>query len=249
MSRPVIIELTGLPAAGKTSAARLLTNRLRRSGVACKMIDEAAQRNPLQDQKCEWHFNAWSSFRTVMDLLDARRATEAGVVVVDRGLVDAQCWMLWFRLRREIDDDTYQRMRDFLRSPNWARDTALVVELRVGFDTALRRRSGDTGRIFNWQNFPSLEKAYESTIGDGSSRHADTTLARIDTDRLSIAEVVNRIENLLSERSQTSRGTGSAAGWAPPATSAVPERPPWAPTASARDVGAFLPISCIRGSV
>lgn len=204
MSRPVIIELTGLPAAGKTSAAQLLTSRLQARGVSCEMIDEAAEHNPLQDQKCEWPFNVWSSCRTLMDLLEAKAATRADVIVVDRGLVDAQCWMLWFRLRREIDDDTYSAMRDFLRAPMWARDTSVVVELKVRFDTALRRRHGDTGRIFNPVNFSTLSQAYESTVLDGHSRHPETALAHIETDHLSLSAVATEIENLLPEALQLS---------------------------------------------
>jgi thymidylate kinase len=197
MSRPLIIELTGLPAAGKTSVAQLLTSRLQAQGIACETIDEAAQRNPLQDQKCEWPFNVWSSCRTLMDLLEAKAIARAKVIVVDRGLVDAQCWMLWFRTRREIDDDTYLAMRDFLRAPAWASDTSVVVELKVHYDTALRRRHGNTGRIFNSVNFSTLSQAYESTVLDEHSRHPSTKLASIETDHLSLSEVAIQIERFL----------------------------------------------------
>lgn len=204
MTEPLIIELAGLPAAGKTSAAELLNSRLNARGVKCRVVEEAAQHNPLQGLKCDWPFNVWSSCRTLMDLLDAQARETADVVVVDRGLLDAQCWMLWFRQRHSIDIETYHAVRDFLRAPLWAASTSLVVELRVRFETALARRHGETGRIFNSDNFAGLSQAYEWTIPDRRARHDRTKLARIDTNSLSREEVVTRIEDLLPARLQSS---------------------------------------------
>jgi thymidylate kinase len=197
MARPLIIELAGLPAAGKTSAAEILRGRLRSHSIACMVVNEAAQRNPLQRSKCEWPFNVWSSSQTLTNILEARERGDVAVVVVDRGLIDAQCWMLWLRNQRKIDERSYIAIRDFLRGPLWASSTALVVELKVEFQTALRRRGGDTGRIFNAENFKALAQAYRRALLDPRARHKDTRLARIDTTELTLSEVVGRIEAML----------------------------------------------------
>jgi thymidylate kinase len=200
MPESIIIELAGLPAAGKTSAAELLSARLRDRRVTCEVIEEAAQHNPLQALKCEWPFNVWSSCHMLMRLLEVQAADSAQVIIVDRGLLDAQCWMLWFKQRREIDAETYAALRTFLRAPAWAASTSVVVELQVGFETALERRSGDTGRIFNSRTFRDLSRAYELTCLDQGALHPKTELIRIDTNGLPLAKVVERIENLLPER-------------------------------------------------
>lgn len=200
MSRSFVLELAGLPAAGKTSAAELLESRLRDRGIACRLIEEAAQHNPLQEQKCEWEFNAWSTCHTLSTLLQAQVANPPTVLILDRGLIDAQCWMLWFKLRRELDGTSYDAIRDFLRRPPWAATTSLVVELKVSFDTALKRRDGDTGRIFNSRNFSELRRAYDATLVDRHSRSDETELVRIDTDDLCLPGVVDQLEALLDER-------------------------------------------------
>jgi thymidylate kinase len=209
MPRSFVLELTGLPAAGKTSAAEMLASRLQARSISCQLIEEAARHNPLQEKKCQWEFNAWSSCHTLTSLLEVQAMDPPTVIILDRGLVDAQCWMLWFKLRRELDTTSYTAIRNFLRGPRWAASTSLVAELQVEFDTALNRRQGDTGRIFNLHNFSELRRAYDATLLDRHARSDNTELIRIDTNDLSLSEVVDRLEDSVNERLQQPPGVAS----------------------------------------
>jgi len=138
--QPLFVELAGLPAAGKTTTARLLKAQLSREGSQCEVVPEAAARSPLQQIKRHWKFNAWNLCEGVESILEHSTTRDLDVVILDRGLVDTLCWIQWFRSKNEIDSTTACALESFAQVPGWFREERLVIVLRVTFETALKRR-------------------------------------------------------------------------------------------------------------
>jgi thymidylate kinase len=187
-SSPLVVELAGVPAAGKTSTALALREELSRRSIDSHVIAEAAARSPLKHLKRAWTFNAWTLCQTVADYLEHVGDSSGSVVIFDRGLIDALAWIRWFRIQRQINDETWNALNNFARIPTWFNRTDLTFVLRVQFDTALRRH-GRPGQIVNRKTYAELDEAYSATVGelvdDGCG-----DIQVIDTDALSVSQVV-----------------------------------------------------------
>ena len=199
-TQPLFVELAGLPAAGKTTAAHLLNTQLLREGSHCAVVPEAAGRSPLQQIKRHWKFNAWNLCETVESILEHSTARDTDVVILDRGLVDTLCWIEWFRSKNEIDSTTARALESFAQVPGWFREERLVIVLRVTFETALKRR-GAQGQIVNPVTFNELQESYNSVLGRLQEEGVPTRDIRtIDTDDLSPTQVLDRVVRFVSER-------------------------------------------------
>jgi thymidylate kinase len=196
----VFLELAGLPAAGKTTTAALISKRVSDLGLRCAVVPEAAARSPLSHLKRNWRFNAWTLCQAVTSVLEHHGTREHDVVVLDRGLVDALCWIRWFRSRSEIDLPTASTLEAFARVSAWFQVPTVVAVLRARFETALSRR-GASGRIVNAQTFEELQLAYRNTFADLQEGQRVSTVHFIDTDNLSRMEVAEEVmRQLIKDR-------------------------------------------------
>jgi len=195
---PIFVELAGLPASGKTTTASLLNERLSEWNLCCTVVPEAAARSPLSHLKRNWQFNAWTLCQTVGSVLECNSTREHDVIVLDRGLIDALCWIEWFRSKNEIDVATASALESFARVPTWFQQLKVIVVLRVKFETALRRR-GVAGRIVNPQTFEELRRAYKSTVDELERSNQATDIHVLDTDNLSPVQVLEEVTTLLAE--------------------------------------------------
>lgn len=199
-TQPLFVELAGLPAAGKTTAAHLLNAQLLREGAQCEVVPEAAGRSPLQQIKRHWKFNAWNLCEAVESILEHSTTRDRDVVILDRGLVDALCWIQWFRSKNEINSTTACALESFAQVPAWFREERLVIVLRVTFETALKRR-GAQGQIVNAVTFSELQNSYDNVLTRLHEEGLPTgDIHMIDTDALSPTQVLDRVVRFVSER-------------------------------------------------
>lgn len=198
VSNPVFLELAGLPASGKTTTASLLKQRLTKRGLRGTIVPEAAAESPLLHLKRDWRFNAWTLCQAVASVVEHADTEQHDVVVLDRGLLDALCWIKWFRLRSEIDTATASALESFALVPTWFRKTAVTVVLHVRFETALQRR-GATGRIVNPRTFQELRRAYDGTVNELLQRELAKHVRMLETDDMSPDQVCQAVASLLME--------------------------------------------------
>jgi thymidylate kinase len=195
---PIFVELAGLPASGKTTTASLLSERLSEWGLRCSVVPEAAARSPLVHLKRNWKFNAWTLCHAISSVLEHTSIREHDVVILDRGLVDALCWIEWFRSRNDIDVATAAAIESFAQVPTWFQHPKIVVVLNVKFKTALHRR-GVSGRIVNAQSFKELQGVYKSTIGKLEQSGQAASIHLLDTNDLSPVQVLDEVTTLIGE--------------------------------------------------
>lgn len=195
--RPRVLELAGVPASGKTTTARLLGEWLADAGERPCMFREAAEIAPFPDDlKDSWRFNAWTLCDAVSNAVRLAASTDTHITVFDRGLFDAVCWSRWHLSRGNLDEATAASLEAFALAPAWYSSIDLVVVLEVKFETALVRRGGDEGRIFNRRTFTELEDAYRRVAAEHCLRQRPR-LVTIETDALTPNEVFSEVRKLI----------------------------------------------------
>lgn len=109
--RPVVIEFSGMPKAGKTTSINSLMQFLKRNDFKVKVILESASICPVKDKHGPM-FNIWTacdSIRALIGELESDR-TQYDVIICDRGIFDSMCWFQWLL----NNDKMEQKMKDIL---------------------------------------------------------------------------------------------------------------------------------------
>lgn len=167
--KPLFIEFSGTPKAGKTTAVDGLHLFLRRNGFRVTVLQERAAMCPLPN-KHHMFFNIWTACSTLSQILEARQGDKQ-VVIIDRGLFDALCWMDWMNRTDRITDERFETIENFVTIDEWLDLIDLVFVMRVDAREALDREYEDqltdeTGTIMNMENISqfndSLDNVYES---------------------------------------------------------------------------------------
>src|SRR5579864_9222371 len=94
--KPIVIEFAGVPKAGKTSTLNQVQAFLKRCGFRTQIVVERASVCPIRDKKHS-NFNVWTVCTTLAQILektqDPPRLGDPDILILDRGLFDAICWM------------------------------------------------------------------------------------------------------------------------------------------------------------
>src|SRR6266705_538189 len=107
--RPIVLEFAGVPKAGKTSTIGALQAFLKRCGFRVEVVVERASVCPIRDKR-HFNFNVWTACTTLSQLLEKTqlpgRPEDPDLLIIDRGLFDAICWLrMMKRLSRIRDQD------------------------------------------------------------------------------------------------------------------------------------------------
>lgn len=94
--RPIVIEFSGSPKAGKTSCINSLELFLKRNGFTVKVVQERASVCPVSDKQGPM-FNLWTACMSLAALIGTLENKNAcvDVLILDRGIFDALCWFEW----------------------------------------------------------------------------------------------------------------------------------------------------------
>lgn len=143
--KPIVIEFAGVPKAGKSSTLSQLSTFLRRCGFSVKIVVERASVCPIKDKR-HFTFNIWTGCTTLAQILehtqDPPRPDDPDILLLDRGLFDAICWLtLMDRLSRITTSDREITER-FLLLSEWRARLSGVVVMLTSPDEALKREQG-----------------------------------------------------------------------------------------------------------
>jgi hypothetical protein len=87
--KPFMVEFSGTPEAGKTTAINAVVNMLERDGYKTIILEESAGKLPVEIPKGIFDANLWMHYITQAGILKACYTT-ADVVLIDRGIIDSQ---------------------------------------------------------------------------------------------------------------------------------------------------------------
>ena len=139
--RPVVIEFCGSPKSGKTSCLKSLDVFLRRNGFKTYIISEKAENCPITNKHSPI-FNLWTVMRSIADLCEMlydRRHSDVDIILCDRPVCDALCWLEWMRTRGALGDGEFETIANFVTLPFWTRAIDIVFVLTADPSDSIAR--------------------------------------------------------------------------------------------------------------
>lgn len=189
MRRPFMVEFTGTPEAGKTTAIKNVANKLITAGYKVVTLQESAEKLPSEIPKGSWNANLWMHLQTTAEILRASYV-DADIILLDRGLIDSDFYGKKFLWENEIKEKQYRRFKkQFIDElfPDF------LVACIVSPETAIKRRGG-AGRLVN--------ERYIRRYNELFRRYYDEIVCRkavIDTGSLSVYEMNDQIFKIIME--------------------------------------------------
>jgi hypothetical protein len=115
--RPLIIEFSGAPKAGKTRSIGGLELFLKRNGIKAEVFTERASIAPIKS-KGHLNFNVWVSCASLQGMLEALYR-DLDVFILDRGVFDALVWNEWLEMTGKITPQEAAQVVQFFTMGRW----------------------------------------------------------------------------------------------------------------------------------
>ena len=142
--KPFMIEFSGTPEAGKTTAINAVVNMLERDGYKTIILEESAGKLPVEIPKGIFDANLWMHFITQAGILKAQHSL-VDIVLIDRGIIDSKFYA-WKFLKEE--KCSVEQFNEFQRTCLKKINPDLFLGLLVSPKTSIKRRGGE-GRLVN----------------------------------------------------------------------------------------------------
>ena len=143
--KPVVIEFSGTPRAGKTSTIRQVKSFLKRYGLNVKVVSEKASVCPIRDKRHP-SFNIWTAATTLAEILELTQdpplTTDPDIVLLDRGIFDAVTWLSAMEDLERISSSTRKATEEFLLAEDWRSKINGVILMTASPSDALSREKG-----------------------------------------------------------------------------------------------------------
>jgi predicted NUDIX family phosphoesterase len=143
--KPVIFEFAGVPKAGKTYTLNALQAFLKRCGFRVEIVIERASLCPIRD-KTHSNFNVWAACTTLAQILERTqnppRIDDPDILILDRGLFDAICWLRLMERLERIRPEERQGIESFLTMADWRRRISAVFVMMASPEDAMQREKG-----------------------------------------------------------------------------------------------------------
>lgn len=193
---PIIIELSGTPNSGKTTVLNKISSVCRRKHINCRVIFESAPYCKILN-KLSPEFNYWTGADFIKKLWNFI-AEKPDIVLCERGLFDAICWMEFHLNENNISKKQFQIMKNFYLNEDISNYTRYVLVMTCSDQVAVNRENtnstyGAIGTIVNETTISKINIAIKSTIElcQNSFDKIDT----IDTSDLNIEQTVDSVFN------------------------------------------------------
>ena len=179
IGRPVNIEFTGTPEAGKTTQFKIISKQLQNEGFSVRTIGESAEIVPSCFGKASADAHRWMGMQTFMNLLCAN-SSNADIVIVDRGFIDRIIWQEIYYASRKISlaevtaHNSY--FEQFIPKPD------ILFVFTIPPDLSIKRRGGE-GRVTTKSFVSSYNSCVKSFLESYNGRFCNVDAA------LSITEV------------------------------------------------------------
>lgn len=144
--KPIVLELAGVPKAGKTTTLNQIRAFLKRCGFRVEIVVERAAVCPIRDKKHP-NFNVWTACATLSQVLEKTQAQprpdDPDILILDRGLFDAVCWFAFMERVGRILPNERARIEQFLVIEEWRRRITGVIVMTADPRVLMEREKGD----------------------------------------------------------------------------------------------------------
>lgn len=168
--RPIVIEFSGSPKAGKTSCINSLELFLKRNGFRVKIIQERASVCPVSDKQSPM-FNLWTACTSLANLIGTleNKNNNVDVLILDRGVFDSLCWFEWLVFNRKMEEDQRRAAEKFFVMDDIVKNIDIVFAFCVEPDISIEREYANLltdkpGTIMNKRVLKEYLNAMEVTI-------------------------------------------------------------------------------------
>lgn len=168
--RPIVIEFSGSPKAGKTSCINSLELFLKRNGFSVRIIQERASICPVSDKQSPM-FNLWTACMSLAGLIGTLedKKNQVDVLILDRGIFDALCWFEWLVSNSKMEEEQRYITEKFLLMDELVKTIDIVFAFCVDPDISIEREyanllTNKPGSIMNKNVLGEYLKAIETTI-------------------------------------------------------------------------------------
>jgi predicted NUDIX family phosphoesterase len=165
--RPLIIEFSGAPKAGKTRSISVLELFLKRNGIKAEVFTERASIAPIRS-KGHLNFNVWVSCASLQGMLEALYR-DVDVFILDRGLFDALVWNEWLERTGKITHKEATQVADFFAMDRWTELVDLIFVLTCDPEVSIQREYADQlttkrGTIMSEDTLNQFRQSVDKTL-------------------------------------------------------------------------------------
>ena len=139
--RPMIIEFSGAPKAGKTRSISVLELFFKRNGIKVEVFTERASIAPIKS-KGHLNFNVWVSCASLQGMLEALYK-DLDVFILDRGIFDALVWNERLEMTGKISRDEAVHIEQFFGMKRWTELVDIVFILTCDPKVSIEREYAD----------------------------------------------------------------------------------------------------------
>ena len=173
--RPIVIEFSGSPKAGKTSCINSLELFLKRNGFSVKIVQERANVCPVSDKQSPM-FNLWTACMTLGGLIGTLedKKSDVDVLILDRGIFDALCWFEWLSENKKMEESQRKITEQFLLMEELVKCIDIVFAFSVTPQKSIEREfanllTNKMGSIMNEKVLGEYRRAIENTVENNRS--------------------------------------------------------------------------------
>jgi len=197
LPRPFFLEFTGSPSAGKTTTITELDKFLRRQGFRVLRPQEGAEvirhierTTPL--------YNIRTGLYALNLLIDLSASHLYDVVIFDRCIFDAYCWMIYWQEKGKLNCEEKKIIQSFFSSRFWTDKIDAAFFVVCDTEVAMRRElrialSQKLGETTNPKTIETLVARYKTAYRELSPQHNQLHL--IDTTKMDEQKMVEIIAN------------------------------------------------------
>lgn len=179
MRKPFMVEFTGTPEAGKTTAIGNVADLLSEKGYQVKTLSESAEKLPQEIPKGTSQANLWMHYQTQAGILKAQ-FFNADIVLIDRGLVDSNFYGKKFLWENVYTKEEYEKFRKQFMDELFP---DFLVALTVAEQASISRRGGE-GRLVNMEYLKKYNAQFYKYYDE-----IEVPKTIIDTTNLNVAEM------------------------------------------------------------
>ena len=214
LPRPFFLEFTGSPSAGKTTTITELDKFLRRHGFRVLRPQEGAEvirhiprTTPL--------YNIRTGLYALSKLIDESYGHLYDIVIFDRCIFDAYCWMMYWKEKSKLTDKEEALIQQFFLSPFWTDKIDAAYFMVCDPEEAARRElrialSQKLGETTSLKTIETLIARYRLAYEILSPKY--TQLLLMDTtninEQVMIETIAREILNIFEKKAKEGRKSG-----------------------------------------
>ena len=187
--KPLVIEFTGTPEAGKTTTISILEKVLEISGYSVKVVKESAEDLPTNIPKGTWYSHSWM-LSSAMSYLIESYFCDADIILVDRGYIDTYFFNLSLYHRHKCTDVQYEIIDKYLGLYDFLMPDCAIF-FKVSPIESISRRGGEGKIVTN-----DFISSYNLLLDDFVT-NIKIPYTLIDTTHLSIDSCVSQCKDFI----------------------------------------------------